>query len=446
MKTVVRKSILSLFALLMMLPLMSQKGVEDGSKYGHGQDSINCLMNLSLYKEFFKHNNYSDAIGPWRVVFAECPASSQNMYVDGVKMYKSFISKEKNPEVVEGLIDTLMLIYDRRLQYFNDEANVLGRKATDLLRYRKNDINSVEEAYGYLKRSIEVGKSKSRDAVVILFVNSSVTLSTSGVHDNSVAIEDYFAATQIIDGQLKRKPNDKRWGKAKGTVDDFVIKQGILDCESLNAYFEPIFDANSSDPAFLDKVTDFYQATGCDRADIYVTALERLYEIDPTPASADKVAGLFFAKQKYDEAIKYYTEAANGDSDNVTKATYYYKLGLVTRILKDYCRSINHIKEAIKLNPNYGEAYLLLGDNYIDSRTNLDDQLGGKTAYWAAIDKYKKAKEVDSELTADANKKVSDYSAFFPDGESCFFLNLEEGKSYLVKGCINEYTVIKYRK
>ncbi|MFC2129629.1 tetratricopeptide repeat protein, partial [Bacteroidota bacterium] len=165
----------------------------------------------------------------------------------------------------------------------------------------------------------------------------------------------------------------------------------------------------------------------------------------PSPVSADKVASLYLAKQKYDEAIKYYTEAANGDSDNETKATYYYKLGLVTRMLKDYCRSIDNIKEAIKLNPNYGEAYLLLGDNYIDSRTNLDDQLGGKTAYWAAVDKYKKAKEVDPELSADANKKINDYSGFFPISEDCFFLNLEEGKSYQVRGCINEYTVIKYR-
>ena len=446
MKNVVKIPLLLLFAFLFMLPLMSQKGVEDGSKYGHGEDSINCLMNLSLYKEFFKHNNYRDAITPWRVVFAECPASSQNMYVDGVKMYKSFISKQKNPDVVEGLIDTLMLIYDRRLEYFNDEANVLGRKATDLLRYRKNDINAVEQAYNHLKRSIEIGKSQSRDAVIILYVNSSVTLSKSGVHDNNMAIEDYFAATEIIDNKLAKNANDKRWGKAKTTVDDFVIKEGILDCESLNNYFSPIFEKNSNNVAFLNKVTDFYQATGCDRADLYVLALEKLYSIDPSPSSADKVASLYFAKQKYDEAIKYYTEAANGDSDNETKATYFYKLGLVTRILNDYCRSIDNIKEAIRLNPNYGEAYLLLGDNYIDSRTNLDDQLGGKTAYWAAVDKYRKAKEVDPQLTADADKKISDYSGFYPISEDCFFLNLEEGKSYQVRGCINEYTVIKYRK
>lgn len=446
MKRVTLKIVLTALAVLMMLPAMSQKGIEDGSKYGHGQDSINCLMNLSLYKEFFKHNNYSDAIQPWRVVFAECPASSQNLYVDGVKMYKSFISKEKNPDVVEGLIDTLMLIYDRRFKYFNDEANVLGRKATDLLRYRKDDIESVEEAYGYLSRSIEIGRSKARDAIVILFVNSSVTLVSAGVHDNGVAIEDYFTATGMIDEKLAKNSKDKRWLRAKESVDNFVLDKGILGCDALNEYYSPLFEANKDDQVFLNKVVDFYSKTGCDRADLYVSALENLYKINPTSESAYLVANLFLAKQKYDESILYFNEAIAGDADNETKALYYYKLAQVTRILQNYCSSISNTKEAIKLNPNYGEAYLLLGDNYIDSRTNLEDQLGGKTAYWAAVDKYKKSKEVDSDLAAEANKKIADYSQFFPDSESCFFLNLEEGKSYNVKGCINEYTVIKYRK
>ncbi len=446
MKNVAIKILLSVFAFTIMLPGISQKGIEDGSKYGHGQDSINCLMNLSLYKEFFKHNNYSDAISPWRHVFSECPASSQNLYVDGVKMYKSFISKEKNPAVVEGLIDTLMLIYDRRLKYFNDEANVLGRKATDLLRYKKDDINAVEEAYGYLSKSIEIGKAKSRDAVIILFVNSTVTLSASGIHDIGVAIDDYFTATEIIDGKLAKNAKDKRWGRAKESVDNFVIDKGILSCDALNDYYSPIFEANKGNEEFLKKVVNFYSKTGCDRADLYVTALEKLYEINPTHESAYKVANLYLAKQKYDEAIVYYKEAVAGDSDNKSKANYYFKLAQVNRMLQSYCESIRYNKEAIALNPGFGEAYLLLGDNYIDSRSNLEDQLGGKTAYWAAVDKYKKAREVNSALADIANKKISDYSGFYPNSEDCFFLNLEEGKSYQVKGCINEYTVIKYRK
>ena len=80
MKTKALKSIvLAAISLLFVLPAISQKGIEDGSKYGKGKDSINCIKNLSLYKEFFKHNNYRDAIDPWRNVFSECPASSERI-------------------------------------------------------------------------------------------------------------------------------------------------------------------------------------------------------------------------------------------------------------------------------------------------------------------------------------------------------------------------------
>ena len=92
MKTKALKTIfLATISLLFVLPAFSQKGIEDGSKYGKGQDSINCIKNLSLYREFFKHNNYKDAIGPWRKVFGSCPASSERMYVEGITMYRNLL-------------------------------------------------------------------------------------------------------------------------------------------------------------------------------------------------------------------------------------------------------------------------------------------------------------------------------------------------------------------
>ena len=33
---------------LFTLTGIAQKGVEDGSRYGHGEDSITCIKNLSL--------------------------------------------------------------------------------------------------------------------------------------------------------------------------------------------------------------------------------------------------------------------------------------------------------------------------------------------------------------------------------------------------------------
>ena len=49
------KALIAFFALTSSVA-MAQKGVEDGSRFGHGQDSIDCLNNISLYTEYLKTN------------------------------------------------------------------------------------------------------------------------------------------------------------------------------------------------------------------------------------------------------------------------------------------------------------------------------------------------------------------------------------------------------
>jgi len=447
-KEMLKTFVITAITMMLALPATGQMGVEDGSKYGHGQDSINCLMNLSLYREFFKHDNFKDAIGPWRLVFSQCPAASEQMYVDGVKMYKSFIDDNSDLEIKNGLVDTLMLIYDQRTKYFDDEGAILGRKAIDLLRFdfKREDIESVEMAHTWLKKSLELEQKKSRDAVFVVFVSSSISLAKSGTVDESVAIEDYFYATDLIDAILAKKatPSMKR---AKETMDETMLSSGYLTCEKLNEYFEPQFEGNTANEDFLRKVIKFYDATGCTRANVYAKASELLYTISPTPDAGLPLARLFAIKEEYVKASRYYKEALSAESlDNETKATILYELSFVTEQLKDFCEAIGYAKQAISINPDFGKAYLLLGDLYIAGKGSLgDDDFAQRTAFWAAADKYSKAKSVDPSLASDAAKKINDYMSQYPNSEDLFFRTLKEGESYLVKGCINEYTTVRAR-
>ena len=432
-------------ALLMAIPAQAQKGIEDGSKYGHGQDSLNCLMNLSLYREFFKHSNYKDAIGPWRAVFSECPASSEKMYVDGVQMYRKLIESSGIAEDrMQEMIDTLMLIYDRRAEYFGGEGNVLGRKGIDRLRYRRDNIESIQTAYDELKKSIEIDKTKSRDAVMITFISASITLNKAGKITDDQAIEDYFMVTEIIDKLLSRS---SRWPRAKATIDENVLNSGILTCEALNNYFQPQFDANSNDKDLLDKIIKFYTATGCDRTDLYVAASEKLYEIEPGPESAHNIAILLIGKSEYDKAAGYLKEAVAGQGiENEVKAEWYYELAIVSSATDKYCDAISYAKEAVALKSDYGKAYILLGDAFIHSRENLGGEFEQRTAFWAAADQYAKGKSVDASVAEEASRKISEYASQYPNSEEVFFRDLNDGDSYHVKGCINEYTTVRGRK
>ncbi len=445
MKTKALKTILlTAISLLFVLPVISQKGIEDGSKYGKGQDSINCIKNLSLYREFFKHSNYKDAIGPWRIVFGECPASSERMYVEGVTMYRSLISASSSQPRTEQLVDTLMLIYDRRIEYFGGEGNVLGRKGIDLLRYRQDDIDAVQDAYGWLKRSIELERNKTRDAIVVTFISAAITLNQRNRLSDDQVIEDYFMVTGIIDGLLN---SSSRWPKAKNTIDDNMIQSGILTCDALNGYFQPQFEAKKDDRDFLENVIRFYSASNCDRADLYVTASEQLYRIDPGPESAHQLAILLIAKSDYNKATNYLKMAVLGENiDSETRAEWFYELTIVLLANSNFCEAITYAKEAIAYKSDYGKAYIALGDAIIQSRENLGDDFEQRTAFWVAADKYTRAKSVDPSVAAEANKKLNDYASQYPNNEEVFFRDLQDGDSYQVKGCINEYTTVRSRK
>ncbi|MCP4314081.1 MAG: hypothetical protein GY790_22745 [Bacteroidetes bacterium] len=440
-----RPILLTTISLLFVLPAISQKGIEDGSKYGKGKDSINCIKNLSLYKEFFKHNNYRDAINPWREVFGACPASSEKMYIEGVTMFKKFIESAPTPERREEMIDTMMHIYDRRIEYFPKlTGSIKGRKAIDLLRYRRSDIDAMEEGYGFLKESIDMEQLKSRDAVLVTYVNASITLNKGDRLDDNQVIEDYFTVTTLIDKLL---PKSSRWVKAKASVDELMLNSGLLTCDALNRYFEPQFEANKEDKVFLEKLINFYTETGCDRTDLYVAASEQMYEIEPGPKSAHQLARLFMIRSDYPKAAIYLKEAVRGtEIESETKAEWYFELAIVTRAQENYCDAIKYAREAIVLKSNYGKAYLLIGDCYIFTRENLGDDFEERAAYWAAADKYAKAKAVDPSVSAEATKKINDYSAHYPNHEEVFFRDMKDGDSYQVKGCINEFTTVRSRK
>ena len=53
---------MKMFTMLCALTLgatatFAQKGVEDGSRFGHGEDSVRCLKNISIYTEYVKTDN-----------------------------------------------------------------------------------------------------------------------------------------------------------------------------------------------------------------------------------------------------------------------------------------------------------------------------------------------------------------------------------------------------
>ncbi len=432
--------------LFIALPAVSQaqKGVEDGSKYGHGEDSINCIRNLSLYREYAKHENYKDALNPWRRVYNECPLATENIYIDGVKIFRDRIEKATDDAVKDKLIDTLMMIYDQRIKYYDDRGNVLGRKGVDWLRYKRSSQEDIKTGYDILGESMSILKTKTPAAVLATYFTASVTLFKYNALDATQVLDDYTEIMNNIDGALAQKPDNNMYKEVKEVIDQNFATSGAATCDNLIGLFEPKFQQTPEDIDLLKKITTYLDRSGCQESDLFIQASEKLYELEPNPQSAYNLAKLFLKKQDYKKSSFYYLKAVQADVDPATKAEYYYELALVTSRLNDKVQARNYALKAIDLNPKFGDAYILIGNLYAGSSTDCgDNEFAQKAVFWAAVDKYMKAKEVDPSVADQANELIGRYSQYFPNNENAFFYGFTDGQTYTVGCWINEKTTVR---
>jgi len=398
---------------------------------------------ISTYREFFKKDQYNMALESWLTVFNEYPDASQKLYVDGVTMYRHFIKETPEGQAREDKIDTLMLIYDRRMTYFGGEGNILGRKGSDILRYRSSDEEQVQAAYGMLKKSLVIDGAKSRELIMLNYISASLILHQSAMIFSSQAMEDYFLVTGLLEQQEGSSSRRKR---TRASIDEMVMKEGILTCEGLDLYFGPQLMQNLEDKDLLVKVIDSYTFVGCKESDLYALASEKLYDIDPGPESAHQLAMLFIGRNDLERAAFYLQMAVQDESlANETRAEWFYELSVVSLAKGDLCEAINFAREATTNRNDYGKAYIALGDAFIACRKQLGDDFQQQTAYWAATDMYQVAARVDPALAEESSQKLAMCATQYPGKEDVFFQDLKIGNNYRVGGCIQENTTVRSR-
>ncbi len=81
------------------------------------------------------------------------------------------------------------------------------------------------------------------------------------------------------------------------------------------------------------------------------------------------------------------------------------------------------------------------------SSRSIDDGMGGRSAYWAAVDEARHAKQVEptQEITGMADKLIGIYAGYFPKKNDAFMLDLIDGHSYVIPGWIGKSTIIRTR-
>ena len=420
------------------------------------QDDANCNSNSSISHEAVKAGNFKDAYTPWKAVLENCPTLRFYTFTDGYKILKGLLGqiKDRNSAEYKKYFDELMNTHDLRMKYTQEflgkgvkvssEDEALGIKAVDYIAFApKVDVN---QAYDWLKKSVDAAKAESAAATLFYFLQMSHDkLKEDPAHKEQV-IQDYLAASEYADDAIAAADKEsvkKAFGGIKDNLVALFINSGTADCESLQGIYGPKVETNQTDLNYLKKVISIMKMMKCTDSDAYQQASFYVYKIEPSAEAATGCAYQAYKKGDIDGSVKFFDEAINLETDNAKKAEKAYAAASVLTTAKKLSQARSYAQKAISFNENYGAPYILIANLYAMSPNWSDESALNKCTYFAVIDKLQKAKSVDPSVTEEVNKMISRYSAYTPQAKDLFMLGYKAGDRITIGGWIGESTTIR---
>jgi tetratricopeptide (TPR) repeat protein len=397
-----------------------------------------------LYREFRNQKLYDDAMKPFRQALKICPGAAKTLYTDGATFYKHLISNAKDDVTKEAYIDTLLAIYDQRIEQYGEEGFVLGMKGVDMLKYRPDDAKSAEEV---LRKSVSLQQNSSDAVVLSNFYQSIYKLYQAGEADRSDLMTEFMPVLEYIEYNMQNNEDSvqvDRYAKARENLYTFFIKIAD-DCEKIESILATKLNEDKENIEKNIKVIQVLNAADCTESDFYLEVATRVYKNAPTHDAAYSIGIKKLKNKEYAEAKKYFDEAIKLCEGCTKFENYNLKAGQTSIVLGDYSGARSYASKILSRNSKSGEAYLLHGDAIASAAPKCDGgKLGSGAVYLLAVDYYEKARSVNRADAAatKASNKINTYSQYFPKKEDIFFNGLTEGSTYLVP-CYNENTTIR---
>ena len=415
-----------------------------------GPDSAECIKYLSYYTEYFKQKNYDSALPNWRKAYNLCPPTARySLLSDGTTLLKRVLQQnQRNPIYKKALIDSIMNIYDQRIQYWPKYASTsYNNKATDMYNFVKDD---PEALYKVLSETVNALGVQAKANIYLFQISTAIDLYKVGKVDAESIINIYETAVENIAKMPVKNDTEKKMNdKFTTDIESLFIASQVASCENLIALFTPRFEAAPQDVDLAKNIVRMMGITeGCTDNDLFLGAVTVMHTSDPSHVSAYNLYKLYAGRADVENAVKYMTEAIDAeDSDALTDANYSYELAAFCYKNGNSPLAYSSAQKAAELDPSVaGKAYMLMGTIW-GSVVCSGNDIEQRAKYWVAVDLMNKAKAADPSLADAANDMIRQYVAYYPQTAEAFMYDVTDGQSYNVScGGMRATTTVRTQK
>lgn len=399
------------------------------------EDKAHAEEKNVLYTDALRNSDFEGAKKPHQWLLQNAPDLNTAIYINGEKIYKGLIDGTKDAAQKEVYFDSLMLMYDMRVQYCGEEKDVIVRKAYQSYRNNVKKKNELKNILDLFDKAYELN-GNDLDYYVILPYMSVVVYNAQYLKNltEEEILERYDNIMGVIDYQISQGKKVEKLTEYRGTVDGLLVKVVKVDCDFVRNNLADKFNDNPDDLKLAKKVFGFMLNGKCTDDPMWLEAGKRIQEKEPEFGLAKNI-GIKLKGKDNATAEKYFRQAIELTDDPGAKADMYIQLGS----MRSGASAREMYRKALAADPTKREAYTAIGFLYYQSFEKCagkSDVVKDRAVFLAAYDMFERGGN---------SKAMQSAKEQFPSKEEVFTYNYTSGDNVSVGCWIGESTVIRTR-
>ncbi|TJY37688.1 hypothetical protein [Pontimicrobium aquaticum] len=411
------------------------------------------LNTLSIFSEYAKAKNYDAAYKPFMELRNRNPKFNLAIYHYGERILDHKIENSSGSEKV-AFINDLVKLYDERgthfasktlkgqymakscqLQYeFKDELqmtdNQLYECFDNAFKTDAKTFKNPQSLYTYFKLMVNLYDAGKKPAEELFTKYDEISEKIEDEIKHYTNLLNKYVPADDTEDEPKLSPKDAKRVKSYTSYLKAYdqISSGMdrdlgdrANCENLIPLYTRNYEANKNDGLWLQRAMNRLFTKECTDDPLFVKIVEQKNSLDPSADTAYYI-GLLKEKSGEDtEALKYYNQAVDLETDNYEKGKILYRIATGFKKKGSYGQARNYYQKALAANPSMGKAHIAIAQMYASSAKNCgNDNFSQRAVFWLAAQEARKAGRVDPNLANASRDYAANYTAKAPTKSEIF--------------------------
>ena len=400
-------------------------------------------LHYSLYYENYKNDNFEGARSDLLWILENAPGTPDNdddNYRRVVKLYEGLAEQAADETAREAYLDTAAThltsavekMEQQGVEYEPYKWERLKGRFVDEHQGSLPDAEGLETAIVHYRKAFELAPNELDPYYIRQILQSHLEKN------------EMQAALDFANAIEAKRGDDEEVAQMLSSIREDVFGKNP---RAKIGYLEKQVEQHPDSTNLLTELFDAYQQQG--NIEKASKLSKRLMKMEPPAETVREIAQMRLEDGRPKAAIKAYDRAVEQGAtlkaeDHFNRGTAYQKMVQLAKARQEY-------RKAIEMKDGFGRAYIAIGDLYaraVNKCSGSEMKRTDRAVYWAAVDKYKQAKKIDSSISSVADSKIQTYRKVFPKKQAIFFRDeWEIGGTFTINyGCyswIGETTTVR---